>query len=230
MVTNNNNWCAFCANQRLCDNENCKICHDKSFESNPRSIYWSSRNTDSPRSVFKSIDKKRWFICEKNHEFCSKLLHISAGSWCPLCTNKTEGKLYNWLRELYPTAESQKYFSWAKSKKTRYYRVYDFYIKEHNVIIELDGRGHFMQVSNWTSPEENKINDDLKNKMALENGINMIRICQEDVWFNRDNWDSNLKYCIEKLTDIPAVYKIGDVYKNEETNLTEIFSEKLNIQ
>ena len=33
-------WCTYCTNKKLCDNENCKICLDKSFLSHPKSKYW----------------------------------------------------------------------------------------------------------------------------------------------------------------------------------------------
>ena len=67
-------------------------------------------------------------------------------------------------------------------------------------------------MSNWSSPEFNKINDDIKNNLALNNNLHMIRISQEDVWFDRDNWEINLKTTIKNLSDIPILYKIGKMY------------------
>ena len=34
-------WCLYCANQKLCENEDCTICFEKSFASHPKSSQWS---------------------------------------------------------------------------------------------------------------------------------------------------------------------------------------------
>ena len=56
-ITNGNQWCPFCANRKLCD-QDCDYCLNKSFASNPKSIYWSPKNTILSRFVFKSHTKK----------------------------------------------------------------------------------------------------------------------------------------------------------------------------
>ena len=35
--TNEGKWCSYCANKKLCDNDNCKICFDKSVASHEKS-------------------------------------------------------------------------------------------------------------------------------------------------------------------------------------------------
>ena len=79
-------WCPYCANKKLCGN--CESCYQKSFASDPRSKYWSSRNILKPEEVFKYSLKKIWFDCYCNHAFESALNSISQGSWCPYCANK----------------------------------------------------------------------------------------------------------------------------------------------
>ena len=37
---NNGIWCSYCANKKLCDKEDCKICFDKSFASYDKAKYW----------------------------------------------------------------------------------------------------------------------------------------------------------------------------------------------
>ena len=63
-----------------------------------------------------------------------------------------------WLEIKFPNhkIEQHKSFYWSQGK------IYDYYIKDLNLIIELDGIFHHKQVSNWKSPEENKINDYIK--------------------------------------------------------------------
>jgi len=78
-------------------------------------------------------------------------------------------------------------FTWSQNK------IYDFVIK--NIIIELDGAQHFEQVSNWQLLEKTQENDTLKNKLALENGYNMIRICQRIVWNDKEDWEKSINKC-----------------------------------
>jgi Probable Zinc-ribbon domain len=53
-ITQSNNWCQFCSNQKLCDNEYCKTCWEKSFASSSKAKYWSEKNWKNPRQVFKT--------------------------------------------------------------------------------------------------------------------------------------------------------------------------------
>jgi very-short-patch-repair endonuclease len=79
-------WCNYCSNRNLCDNNNCKICFDKSFASQEKSIFWSNNNKLTPRQVFKMSAKKYLFKCNIcNHEFLNNPSHISNGRWCPYC-------------------------------------------------------------------------------------------------------------------------------------------------
>jgi hypothetical protein len=95
LVTKNNNWCQYCNSNKLCNNDSCKICYDKSFISHEKSIYWSSKNKISPRNVTKYNNKKYWFDCIVcKHSFESTLSHVSSGKWCPYCC-LTADKLYN---------------------------------------------------------------------------------------------------------------------------------------
>jgi|688.fasta_scaffold192500_2 very-short-patch-repair endonuclease len=89
-VTISNHWCPYCVNQKLCDNNECKECFNKSFASHEKAKFWSSKNSISPRQIFKGSGKKYWFDCDKCcHEFYMSLTHISGrNSWCPYCSNK----------------------------------------------------------------------------------------------------------------------------------------------
>jgi very-short-patch-repair endonuclease len=90
----------------------------------------------------------------------------------------------------------------------------DVLLHDYKIIIELDGRQHFTQVSNWNSPEHNKQNDELKNKLALENGYKIIRICQEIVLYEKEDWENQLYNNINKLinSNIITINKIGSIY------------------
>ena len=83
-------WCPFCVNQKLCSNENCKHCFEKSFASHGKARFWNFDKNDriNPREVFLSSGKKYWFTCSKcQHNFKTVLSRISSGVWCPYCSS-----------------------------------------------------------------------------------------------------------------------------------------------
>jgi hypothetical protein len=86
---NNGHWCPYCVNQKLCKNNDCKICFEKSFASHNKSLYWSNKNINKPRDVFMSSGNKYCFDCNKcNNTFESSLDHIKQGKWCSYCLYK----------------------------------------------------------------------------------------------------------------------------------------------
>ena len=95
----NESWCPFCGNRELCTDTSCMQCYKKSFSSHSKSVFWhpTKNGTFKPRNMFLHSGKKIYFICEKGHEFDSKLNNISNGGWCGFCRNKSEQKLYDIL-------------------------------------------------------------------------------------------------------------------------------------
>ncbi len=89
-ITNMNSWCSYCSNKKLCSDDNCKICFEKSFASHEMSEFWSSKNKKNPRDCFKGTNTNFWFNCRVcNHEFEIRLSNITnGGQWCPYCANK----------------------------------------------------------------------------------------------------------------------------------------------
>ena len=69
----NGNWCAYCANQKLCNDNNCDFCFNKSFASHPKAQYWSERNDFLPCEVAMHCNEKFWFDCiQCGHELNMK--------------------------------------------------------------------------------------------------------------------------------------------------------------
>ena len=83
--------------------------------------------------------------------------------------------------------------NWCKRKR------YDFCIPEDKIIIELDGVQHFIQVGNWSPPEKQFEIDKYKEKCANENQYSIIRLLQEDVFFNKYDWTKEIRDTIEKI-------------------------------
>jgi len=219
---NDKEHCSYCVipSKLLCNNNDCKFCFEKSFASYEKSKYWSDKNIENPRNLMKSSDKKYWFNCNIcSHEFSSSLSHITNGTWCPFCVNKTEQNLYDKLVLIYPELIQQYKVEWCKNIN---YLPFDFCIEEYKIIIELDGRQHFEQVSNWNSPEENQHRDKFKMKCANDNNYSVIRILQEDVFYDTFDWINEIKQAIQKIIDDKIIQNIF-ICKNNEYDIFNDF-------
>jgi very-short-patch-repair endonuclease len=223
----NNGWCPYCKNKKLCDEDECSHCFNKSFASYDKKTVNGKLKVDcwhhtkngelTPRDVTKGTDKKCWFQCDVcNHDFDSRIASVSGSNnrWCPYCKNKTELKLYNWLlkqpniknvkREYQPKwcSTKYKYINKKKELKERRYQYrYDFlitFINKKKLIIELDGAQHYKQVMNWKKPLENQIRDKYKEFLANKHKILLTRCIQEDVYMDRNNWEQKLKRKLQK--------------------------------
>ena len=89
-------------------------------------------------------------------------------------------------------------------------------IKDIKIIIELDGRQHFEQVRNWSSPEEQNKNDKEKEELATEHNYCIIRLLQEDVFYDTYDWFNELLENIQILiNEKPTIQNIY-MDKNDE--------------
>lgn len=113
---NAGDWCTYCCEPpiKLCHDENCVQCFNKSFASHPNSFFWSFDNKIKPRNVFKSSGIKYLFECENDHQFEIRPGDIVSGYWCPRCYNKTEGKVYDYLTEKGYNFTPQPKYEWCK--------------------------------------------------------------------------------------------------------------------
>ena len=89
-ISGHDGWCPYCANQKLCDNTNCKECFEKSFASSDKVKYWSTKNELKPRECFINSSFKYLFNCDCEHTFNMQISHISKGSWCGYCSNPSK--------------------------------------------------------------------------------------------------------------------------------------------
>lgn len=205
-------WCPFCGKKRLCSKGDCKFCFEKSFASNQKSIYWSSKNITDPRSVFKTSGYKYVFKCNVcNSEFSTRLYNITKGGcWCPICKHKTEQKLFDWLKSMFKDVKFQVRFQWCKKINCL---PFDFVIND-KVIVELDGPQHFRQISNWQDHTETQKVDKYKDECAINNKYSIIRIEQETVHKDLEEWQKVLEEKLKTLllsSDF-SIIKIGRLY------------------
>jgi hypothetical protein len=207
---NNNRSCSYCKNKKLCNNDECMICMEKSFASHEKSKFWSDKNILTPRNIFKQTNKKYIFNCNVcKHELLISPNNIYHNRWCSKCKNKTEKLLFETLTSKFSIIFHPQYI-WCKNPKTQRYLPFDFEC-ENKIIIELDGLQHFKQIRNWKSPNEQQIIDKYKMECAIQNDKHIIRIFQEDVYCNKNNWKDQLFNMIIKLKEIniPTINYIG---------------------
>ena len=170
---------------------NCLPLRESEDIRNNESIY------DYSKFIYSRAINHGIIICKTcNNEFSQSANNHLRGKGCPFCKNKTESIFIETLKILYPKIEYQFKKDWCKSKRPL---PFDFLLEQLNIIIELDGRQHFRQVLNWESPEEQNKRDLYKMKCANQNGYSMIRILQEDVFYNKYDWLTELKESIEKI-------------------------------
>ena len=98
--------------------------------------------------------------------------------------------ILNWFGIKYST---QKTFDDLINFDTGRKYKYDFYLPNHNLIIEADGRQHFEAIEVFGGEEEyvkRKISDEIKNKYCKTNDIRLLRI---PYWeFNNGNYENIL--------------------------------------
>jgi len=170
---------------------------------------------DYSKVEYKNTNTKITIICKKHGEFLQTPSdHITSKAGCPRCRAKTEDNLYEKMLHLYPTLTRQFKQEWCK-KINRL--PFDFCIPEYKIIIELDGPQHFQQIMGRSSPEEQIKNDKYKQKCANDNGYSVIRLTQEDVFY--DTYDC-IKYLCDTIEEIKNGNEVANVYlcKNNEYN------------
>ncbi len=192
-------------------------CFERSFASHPKSSCWNHQKNapDTPRNVPISSGKKYWFTCNCDHDFSARLSNVTCKNptWCPYCKNKTESKFLSHLKTLQYTTTYQAKFDWCRSIKHSRHLPFDFCIEELNLIIEIDGRQHFEQVSNWACPLFTLRRDKRKMSLAASNGFSIIRFFQEDIYLDTIDWKNILDHCINTIQP-RDILCVGDIYDN----------------
>ena len=197
---------------RLCANDACCICLSKSVAGSQaqlqeRGITYAESNVIGARQTFLQSNKKRTWTCLKpecSHVWIARCADICGAqkSGCPFCVNKTEALVREFveaaLSALAPKWSIQVHgrFDWCRSVVSGHVLPFDIVVLDQRqvprVIIEVDGRQHFSDVSfgggSMSCATANLVRDTFKSFHALQRDISMIRIAQEDVW--GDKWKS----------------------------------------
>ena len=144
-------------------------------------------------------------ICKDHGEFKqTPSCHLSS-SGCPICVNKTEAKVYDYLKKKYNNYNIIHQFkpNWCKNIYTGRNLPFDICIEELKLIIEIDGDQHFTSDSIYYKNDEDekttKKIDLYKIKQTKNNNYHIIRLYQPNVWDNVINWKQNINDTINKI-------------------------------
>jgi len=151
---------------------------------------------DFSKFIYTKSIEKSILICRKcDTEFPISPNNYLRGKGCPNCKKKTELKLYQALYPKYLSIIRELKVDWCRNSETNKYYRFDFCIEELKIIIELDGIQHIRSAKFFDrklSFEERHNRDVYKQQCANDNGYHMIRILQEDVLYDKNDWLDNL--------------------------------------
>ena len=116
-------------------------------------------------------------ICPEHGEFLQTPNDHLGGAGCPNCfKSKGEINVRNFLEKNNVLYIQEKRFDYCKYKNTL---PYDFYLPEHNILIEYDGIQHFEPIKYFGGEEaliSAQLRDKIKTDYAIANNIKLIRI------------------------------------------------------
>ena len=118
---------------------------------------------------------------------------------------------------------------YAVNDKTGGQRRFDLLIPLHKLIIEIDGRQHFQQVSTWDSPEIQKPSDIEKMFLALENDYSVVRLLQEDILNNDFEWKEFILKNLINRSEPEIVYQNNTIYNEHEMLFYEMCVDRYSI-
>ena len=233
-------WCPYCSNppNKLCDDTlSCQSCLKKTFHSfDGKTPYgnkvldcWNKENHKKPHEVFMCSGTKYKFNCDACPDiFSSALCNVVTGSWCPTCKNKTEKLVLEFLQNKFSKKDVKRQFKHEKVKNIREL-PFDICLLPHKIIIEVDGMQHFKNHCHFKSHAVEQCERDCKKmKIIFEEGYSVIRIVQQEVWFEktRDVMLNKLKESIQECinSDFPIIRYVSmdeNIYMNHKQLLSE---------
>ena len=123
-----------------------------------------------------------------NTNFITTSNHLTSGNTqsCGCLKSIGESNIAKILTQNNIKFEQQKKFSDAIYEETKGVMRFDFYLPEHNRLIEFDGIQHFKSLGGWNDEKNLTLvikRDRIKNEYALSHNIPLIRI----PYWERDN-------------------------------------------
>jgi hypothetical protein len=169
---------------------------------------------DYSKVNYKNNREKVIIICPIHGEFLQKPLDHIHGSGCPECgkhLDKSEKFVLKCLREKYGEVSYQYTTQWLKSKTS--FSYIDFYLPQHNIGIEYQGRQHFWPISRFGGEEsyQKQSERDLsKYERCKEHGVPIFYISFEKQ--TPENYFAPIYRTFDDLA------KAIDIYISEKSN------------
>ncbi len=192
--------------------------------------------TLDPKKISRGSEVEAYWRCSNNHIWLSIIYNRTGKirSGCPLCRNKTESLVFNWLKQQFSVILQPKY-EWCQNPHTNRKLPFDFEIKRDDlyIIIEIDGPQHFKQISNWKNSYVTLQYDTFKSITAIKHGYSIIRILQEDIWNDQEHeWKSKLEKAILSIIPNDIVYISSNeyIYNNHRELLKQFLNDPSSLQ
>lgn len=175
----------------------CPKC-DFSYKMNREDFILKSGNIhgneyDYSKVEYVNSQTKVCIICPVHGEFLQTPNDHLCGCGCPKCkSSHMETEIRNYLKTNNIIYEEQKHFEWLGKQTV------DFYLPNHNVVIECQGIQHFESVDFFGGNDalkENIERDRRKRNLCLKNGISLI------YYINKKHevyMEDNFTYFVEK--------------------------------
>jgi hypothetical protein len=144
--------------------------------------------------TYVNCEGKLEWECKERHVFIMSYNHVQRGSWCSICRCE---KLPERTIRLYLERNNVEYIREWKMPNTR--MRFDFFIPHLNLVIEFDGKGHFMQCYGEPTNYERSLKrilerDEAKDKYCEDNRLSMFRCCYIDMPTIEEAIEEALKY------------------------------------
>lgn len=152
-----------CANTKQTFTTQAEVVHGKKY--------------DYSKVEYKSNKDNICIICPEHGEFSQRPDHHCGGSGCPNCnTSKGENKTKKLLKERGVTFKQQHSFDGCRNTLPL---PFDFYLPEHNICIEYNGKQHYEPVKYFGGEKtfkQQKKRDKIKSDYCKSNNIQLISI------------------------------------------------------
>jgi len=123
---------------------------------------------------YKNTTTKITIVCPKHGDFQQTPYNHTKKTGCPICNeSKGEGKIAYWLNKNHIKYKREHTFKNLPRLR------FDFYLPDHNLLIEFDGIQHFKPIDKWGGEKhliKIKHRDRIKNQFVKENSIKLVRI------------------------------------------------------
>ena len=216
----NGAWCNMCSSKwEHCGVITCTFCFERSFKSyegltsNDKEKIKCAVNKADLRLPLSSAKKVKFKCDVCLLPFSMRVKNVTCnGEWCPCRKNKTATKIFKFLLKM-KFEVVREYIPGGKCGRTSLmYKTYgkngfmDYYLNGFNILFELDGVQHNLEVAYFkTSLFSRMISDKWKEFWARKCGLSVIRFDQPAILKNDYDWkqemENILTFTSDKLTN-----------------------------